>query len=276
MGRYYRVGEVATLTRVSVRTLHHYDRIGLLRPALHSAGGYRMYGESELLRLQQILTLRYLGFPLKRIGELLDRDDFNLVASLRVQRLALHDRIAELECISAVIGELVDQRLASRGVVLAVSYRGVTGGCRRSHARRETMDAYYTSEQMTRFEEARQATPRKRSTPSSEAGPRSWPRFAPPALSISIQPAPKQRHWPIAGSSSASGRCGTSPTTCGMPSRPTMTGARSRDTIGRRKRLTSRSSHGLRPPAEVPAGTPVRISADDARLPDWVRSSQRG
>ena len=78
MGRYYRVGEVARLTRVSVRTLHHYDRIGLLHPARHSAGGYRLYGESELLRLQQILTLRYLGFPLKQIGELLDRADFDL------------------------------------------------------------------------------------------------------------------------------------------------------------------------------------------------------
>src|SRR5215208_3975928 len=66
MGRYYRVGEVAALTRVSVRTLHHYDRIGLLRPAQHSAGGYRLYGESELLRLQQILTLRYLGFRSNR------------------------------------------------------------------------------------------------------------------------------------------------------------------------------------------------------------------
>ena len=85
MGRYYRVGEVATLTRVSVRTLHHYDRIGLLRPATHSAGGYRLYGEPDLLRLQQILTLRYLGFPLKRIGELLDRPDFDLLASLRVE-----------------------------------------------------------------------------------------------------------------------------------------------------------------------------------------------
>src|SRR5919112_3422498 len=105
MGRYYRVGEVTTLTRVSVRTLHHYDRIGLLRPARHSAGGYRLYGEAELLRLQQILTLRYLGFPLKRIGDLLDRDDFNLVASLRVQRQALRDRIVELDCISAAIGE---------------------------------------------------------------------------------------------------------------------------------------------------------------------------
>ena len=263
MGRYYRVGEVATLTRVSVRTLHHYDRIGLLRPALHSAGATGCTGNRSCCA-QQILTLRYLGFPLKRIGELLDRDDFNLVASLRVQRLALHDRIAELECISAVIGELVDQRLASGEwswqLVIEAS-QVVAAGLTRGE---ETMDAYYTSEQMTRFEEARQATQRKRSTPSSEAGPRSWPRFAPPALSISIQPAPKQRHWPIAGSSSASGRCGTSPTTCGMPSRPTMTGARSRDTIGRRKRLTSRSSHGLRPPAEVPAGTPVRISADDA------------
>src|SRR5919107_5971819 len=113
MGRYYRVGEVATLTHVSVRTLHHYDRIGLLRPATHSAGGYRLYGDADLLRLQQILILRYLGFPLKRIGELLDRDDFDLVASLRVQRQVLHDRIAELERISAAIGDLVDQRLTS-------------------------------------------------------------------------------------------------------------------------------------------------------------------
>jgi DNA-binding transcriptional MerR regulator len=159
MGRYYRVGEVATLTRVSVRTLHHYDRIGLLRPALHSAAGYRMYGESELLRLQQILTLRYLGFPLKRIGELLDRDEFNLVASLRVQRQALHDRITELECISAAIGDLVDQRLAtgewSWQLVIEAS-QAVAAGLTRGE---EMMDAYYTPEQMTRFEEARRATP---------------------------------------------------------------------------------------------------------------------
>src|ERR671921_1676530 len=107
MGRYYRVGEVAGLTQISVRTLHHYDRIGLLRPALHSAGGYRMYGESELLRLQQILTLRYLGFPLKRIGELLDRPDFDLAASLRVQERVLRDRMTELARIAAVLGELV-------------------------------------------------------------------------------------------------------------------------------------------------------------------------
>jgi DNA-binding transcriptional MerR regulator len=161
MGHYYRVGEVAALTRVSVRTLHHYDRIGLLPPALHSAGGYRMYGESELLRLQQILTLRYLGFPLQRIGELLERADFDLVASLRVQQQALHDRIVELERISIAISDLVDQRLAtgewSWQLVIEAS-QAVGAGLTRGE---ETMDAYYTPEQMTRFDEARRATPQE-------------------------------------------------------------------------------------------------------------------
>jgi DNA-binding transcriptional MerR regulator len=118
-----------------------------------------MYGESELLRLQQILTLRYLGFPLKQIGELLERADFDLVASLRVQGQALHDRIAELERISAAIGELVDTRLATGEwawqLVIEAS-RAVSAGLTRGA---DMMDAYYTPEQMTRFEEARQATP---------------------------------------------------------------------------------------------------------------------
>jgi DNA-binding transcriptional MerR regulator len=159
VGRSYRVGEVAALAHVSVRTLHHYDRIGLLRPALHSTGGYRMYGEPELLRLQQILTLRYLGFPLKRIGELLDRDDFDLVASLRVQGQALNDRIAELERISAAIGELVDQRQATgkwNWQLVIEASRAVGAGLTRGE---NMMDAYYTPEQMKRFEEARQSTP---------------------------------------------------------------------------------------------------------------------
>ena len=55
------VSRLAALTGVSPRTLHHYDRIGLLRPQQRTAAGYRRYGEQELLRLQQILTLRYLG-----------------------------------------------------------------------------------------------------------------------------------------------------------------------------------------------------------------------
>src|SRR5688500_12755518 len=159
MGRYYRIGDLASLTRVSVRTLHHYDRIGLLRPALHSAGGYRMYGAAELLRLQQILTLRYLGFPLKRIGELLDRDDFTLVASLRVQRQVLHDRIAELDRVAAATGELVEQRQATGAwswqLVIAAS-QAVSAGLTRGE---DEMEADYTPEQMAQFAAARRAPP---------------------------------------------------------------------------------------------------------------------
>jgi DNA-binding transcriptional MerR regulator len=159
VGRYYRVGEVATLTRVSIRTLHHYDRIGLLRPATHSAGGYRLYGESDLLRLQQILTLRYLGFPLKRIGELLDRPDFDLVASLRVQQRVLQERIAELARISAALGDLVERRLHtgewSWELVVEASEAVGAGLAQRE----EAMEAHYTPEQMRQFAEVAKATP---------------------------------------------------------------------------------------------------------------------
>lgn len=111
--RLFRIGEVAAFTRVSVRTLHHYDAIGLLRPRAHSEGGHRLYAERDLLRLQQILTLRYLGFPLRRIGELLNRADTDLVASLRIQRAALQARAAELQRIDAAVGELLDRRGAT-------------------------------------------------------------------------------------------------------------------------------------------------------------------
>ena len=67
----YSVGEVARLTGVTVRTLHHYDEIGLLSPSGRTAAGYRRYAESDLARLQQILTYRELGFPLEEIGEIL-------------------------------------------------------------------------------------------------------------------------------------------------------------------------------------------------------------
>lgn len=107
----YRVGEFAALTGVSVRTLHHYHRVGVLGPSRRAESGYRLYSERDLLRMQQILTLRYLGFPLKDIGDLLSRPDFDLVASLRIQRMALRDRISELERIDSTLGELLDRRL---------------------------------------------------------------------------------------------------------------------------------------------------------------------
>lgn len=83
------MSEVAKLSGVSVRTLHHYDDIGLLRPADVGANGYRYYGKDELLRLQQILFHRELGFPLDEIGKVLDAPDFDRVAALKAQRALL-------------------------------------------------------------------------------------------------------------------------------------------------------------------------------------------
>ena len=84
--RGYTVKQVAKLSGVSVRTLHHYDEIGLLKPDSVGANGYRYYGQDELLRLQQILFHRELGFPLAEIARVLDSPDFDRVAALKRHR----------------------------------------------------------------------------------------------------------------------------------------------------------------------------------------------
>jgi DNA-binding transcriptional MerR regulator len=77
---------------VSVRTLHHYDRIGLLHPSERSQAGYRLYGERDLLRLQQILFYRELDVPLGRIREILDGESFDLLRALTEHRALLEAR----------------------------------------------------------------------------------------------------------------------------------------------------------------------------------------
>ncbi len=84
------VSEVSRLSGVSVRTLHHYDRIGLLRPSEVTEAGYRLYGETEMERLQQILFFRELEFPLQDIGRILDSSSFD-------RNKALDQQIALLE-----------------------------------------------------------------------------------------------------------------------------------------------------------------------------------
>jgi DNA-binding transcriptional MerR regulator len=80
--------QFAELAGVTVRTLHHYDRMGLLR-ARRTEAGYRLYRESDLERLEQIVALKFVGLPLKRIKTLLDRDNLELAEALPRQRLVL-------------------------------------------------------------------------------------------------------------------------------------------------------------------------------------------
>lgn len=87
--RAHSVGEVAKASGVSVRALRHYDEIGLLKPAYIGPNGYRYYGREELLRLQQILFHREIGFPLDEIRRVLDASDFDRRAALRAHRARL-------------------------------------------------------------------------------------------------------------------------------------------------------------------------------------------
>ena len=77
--------EVSRISGVSVRTLHHYDTIGLLKPTRVTEAGYRLYDEGALQRLQTILFFRELQFPLKQIREILDSPDFDPVSALHQQ-----------------------------------------------------------------------------------------------------------------------------------------------------------------------------------------------
>jgi DNA-binding transcriptional MerR regulator len=71
-----KVGELARRTGLTIRTLHHYDEIGLLRPSLHTESGHRLYTGGDVARLQQVLSLRQLGFSLEEIRDCLDRPGF--------------------------------------------------------------------------------------------------------------------------------------------------------------------------------------------------------
>ena len=72
-----KVGDLARRTGLTVRTLHHYDEIGLLKPSMHTSSGHRLYSTDDVARIQQILSLRQLGFSLEQIGACLDRPGFD-------------------------------------------------------------------------------------------------------------------------------------------------------------------------------------------------------
>ncbi|WP_153732331.1 MerR family transcriptional regulator [Sporosarcina obsidiansis] len=102
-----KVGEVADLTGVSIRTLHHYDDIGLLIPDQVTESGYRLYSNENLADLQQILFFRELGFSLKRIKELLDSPTFERLEALELQRGMLLHKKSQLETMLVTIDQTI-------------------------------------------------------------------------------------------------------------------------------------------------------------------------
>jgi DNA-binding transcriptional MerR regulator len=104
------VGEVAALAGVTVRTLHHYDRIGLLSPSGRTSSGYRQYGPSDLDRLHQVLLYRELGFPLEEVATLLDDPSADPEAHLRRQHRLLRDRLERTSAMVAAVEKEMEAR----------------------------------------------------------------------------------------------------------------------------------------------------------------------
>ncbi|GAA4062138.1 MerR family transcriptional regulator [Streptomyces shaanxiensis] len=106
----YFVGQVAGFAAVTVRTLHHYDDIGLLVPSERSHAGHRRYSDADLDRLQQILFYRELGFPLEEVAALLDDPEADPREHLRRQHELLTARIEKLQKMAAAVEHAMEAR----------------------------------------------------------------------------------------------------------------------------------------------------------------------
>ncbi len=128
------VKQLAELSGVSVRALHHYDETGLLKPTARTNAGYRLYGEKELLRLQQILFYRALGISLREIQTLLSAPDFDTMQALTQHRKTLASRKKEL----AAMVTTVDKTIAKLKGDIVMSdkelYDGFPEGARKYRA----------------------------------------------------------------------------------------------------------------------------------------------
>ena len=103
--RFYHTSEFAQKASVSVRTLRYYDKMGLLSPSQYTESGYRLYTDTDLLRLQQILALKFLGFSLQEIQQCLQVGPTLLQESLALQRAMMEERKTQLDTVIQAITE---------------------------------------------------------------------------------------------------------------------------------------------------------------------------
>jgi len=103
----YTVKQLSDLAGVTIRTLHYYDEIGLLKPSAYGDNGYRYYGDESLLGLQQILFYRQLDLPLDQIKQIMGSPDFDLISALASHRKELLKRIAQMERLIATVDDTI-------------------------------------------------------------------------------------------------------------------------------------------------------------------------
>jgi DNA-binding transcriptional MerR regulator len=118
------VGEVAELAGVTVRTLHHYDELGLLSPSERSGAGYRLYSHDDLERLQEILIWRQLGFSLAEIVSLLDGPGHDRLSALERQRELVGREIDRLGALAAAVDAAIDAQKNGTAIEEASMFEG--------------------------------------------------------------------------------------------------------------------------------------------------------
>src|SRR5207244_4430661 len=144
-----RVGELARRTGVSVRTLHYYDEIGLLSPSRHSAVGHRLYGVDEISRLQQIKSLRQLGFSLDEIQGCLQRPGFSPERLLQQHIARLRAQIALQQGLCTRLEALANGLRTREDVSFEALVQTIQEMSR--------VETYYTPEQRDQLKERAQA-----------------------------------------------------------------------------------------------------------------------
>jgi MerR family transcriptional regulator, thiopeptide resistance regulator len=161
----FQAREFAERAGVTVRTLHHYDRLGLLKPSRYTEAGYRLYGERDLMRLQQIVMLKFIGLSLKEIAELLERRELDLRMTLSLQRRAAEEKRRHLEKVIQAL-ERAEQAMASTDELDWETFKQIIEVINMQNDM-EWMKKYYTEEQLAELAE--------RGTPEVlEKGQRDW------------------------------------------------------------------------------------------------------
>ncbi len=140
-----KVGELARRTGLTIRALHHYDEIGLLRPSLRTESGHRLYTAGDIARLQQVLSLRQLGFSLEEVRACLDRPDFSAAEVIRLHVARLREQMVLQQMLCARL-EALAARLRAAGEVSADELLQVI-------EEMTMVENLYTPEQMKQFEE---------------------------------------------------------------------------------------------------------------------------
>jgi DNA-binding transcriptional MerR regulator len=134
-----KVGEIARRTGISIRTLRYYDEVGLLPPSVRTEAGYRLYTASDITRLQQIRSLRQLGFSLTQVRECLARPDSSLLGAIELQIARLGEQIEKEQQLRTQLAGLADRLRRAEAVSVDDLLRTMEVMTR--------MDQYYTPEQ---------------------------------------------------------------------------------------------------------------------------------